>query len=611
VTSNRFKFSPGKESVNRGLAMMLLLLCGTPVSAQDTNPPESEPEAAAPAAFPWADRTLSELSLRQKVGQLLMPQVPGGFTPHGSEEDVKILDAIERHRIGGVIVTSGTPVEAAVMLNRLQMRSDLPLLVGADLETGAGFRFDGVVRVPGNVDLGGATTLPSLMAIGATGETDYAYQAGFITGREALAMGIHMPFAPVLDVNNNPNNPVINIRSFGEDPESVARLGLAFTRGVQEAGAVATGKHFPGHGDTETDSHVALPVIRGERDRLDEIELRPFREVIDGGIGAIMSAHVSVPALTGDVGTPSTLSPRVLNNLLREELGFDGLIVTDAMDMAGVNRRLARGEAEVRALEAGADILLMPRNLDAAVTAIMQAVQSGRISESRLNASVSRVLRLKETLGLADQRTVPIERVHENVGVPEHLAMAEEIAERSITVLKNDGPVLPLRGSRSAEVLSLTYRRESDIQAGDAFNREMRRTYRRLRSVDLWANTDPAVYPGLKVRARASALVVVSVYVNSVGAGGSLSVSSGFADLLQDLSNSGTPYVVISFGNPYLLRDFPSAPAYMLAWGGSESSQRAAARGLFAHIEVRGRSPTRIPPLFDVGAGITIGRRGR
>lgn len=602
----------GRGSVACFLALGAMCVGPGTTSAQSVDGAESAASEESPAsATPWADATLADLSLREKIGQIMMPQVSASFTPYGTEADTRILDAIERHRIGAVIVTSGSPVEAAVMLNRLQMRSDLPLLVGADLEAGAGFRFDGIVRVPGFADLGGATTLPSMMAIAATGEPQYAYRAGLITGLEARAIGVHMPFAPVLDVNNNPDNPIINTRSFGEDPEQVAVLGALFAQGVQDAGAVATGKHFPGHGDTETDSHVALPVIRVDRDRLNEVELRPFREAIEGGIGAIMSAHLSVPSLTSDESTPSTLSKNVLTDLLRGELGFEGIVVTDAMDMAAIDRRFGRGEAVIRALEAGADIILMPPNLDEVVPAVVRAVESGRLPEARLDESVSRILRLKEALGLNVARTVDMDELHQTVGIPEHVAVSEEIAQRSITLLKNEGPVLPLRGRRAARVLSVTYRRESDVLAGRTFNRQVRNIYPRLRTIDIHRSTDPALFDRLQAAADESDVVVISAYVAWSNAAGTLSVSERFANFVKRLADSGKPHVVIAFGNPYMLRDFPGVRSYMVAWDGSEAIQKAAGQALFAGITVQGKTPTRIPPFFDIGEGITLGRRGR
>jgi beta-glucosidase-like glycosyl hydrolase len=306
----------------------------------------------------WTEQTLAELSLEEKAGQLIMPWVLGDFAPEGSESHERIFGMIEDQKVGGVIMSVGTPFEVAAKLNDLQGHAELPLLVAADLETGAGFRMRGAIHMPGSIDLGGATDFPSLMAVGATGREELAYEMGRITAVEARALGIHLPFAPVLDVNNNPDNPIINVRSFGEDPNNVARMGVAFVRGVQENGSIATGKHFPGHGDTETDSHVALPVIRHDRARMDSVELQPFREAIDAGMGAIMTAHISVPSLNGGVREPSTLSPFVLTNVLRGELGFDGIVFTDAMDMSAISRQHTSGEAAVRALEAGADVIL-------------------------------------------------------------------------------------------------------------------------------------------------------------------------------------------------------------------------------------------------------------
>jgi beta-N-acetylhexosaminidase len=272
---------------------------------------------------------------------------------------------VEKQGVGGVIMSVGTPIEVAAKLNDLQRHAKIPLLVGADLETGAGFRMRGAVFMPGSIELGGATDFPSLMAVGAAGDERLAYEMGRITALEARAVGIHVPFAPVLDVNNNPDNPIINVRSFGASPVDVSRMGIAFIHGVQENGAIATGKHFPGHGDTDTDSHLALPVIRHDRIRMDTVELRPFKEAIDAGMGAIMTAHISVPSLNGGVSEASTLSPLVLTRVLRDELGFGGLVFTDAMDMSAIARRHSAGEAAVRAIEAGADVILMPPNVAA------------------------------------------------------------------------------------------------------------------------------------------------------------------------------------------------------------------------------------------------------
>jgi beta-N-acetylhexosaminidase len=558
---------------------------------------------------PWASSALAAMSLREKVGQMLMPWVLGDFAPEGSASQRRIVESIERHGIGGVIMSVGSPMDVAVKLNDLQSRSRVPLLVAADLETGAGFRLRGAVHLPGVIDLGGATVFPSLMAVGATGDPELSYEMGRITALEARAVGIHAPFAPVLDVNNNPQNPIINVRSFGEDPQAVAEMGVAFVRGLQEHGAVATGKHFPGHGDTETDSHLALPVIRMSRMRLDSVELRPFHEAVSAGMGGVMTAHIAVPTLTGGDGVPATLSGGVLSDLLRFEMGFSGLVFTDAMDMYAIDRRFSRQEAAVRAVEAGADVLLMPPDLGAAVEGIVQAVESGRLAEERIDRSVMRILGLKERLGLHTSARVTLEDIPRTVGVRAHTEVAERIAEESITLLRNRRDLLPLRGTRTADVLSVSYRRQNDLLAGRFFNARLRQTYPRLRPAVVNRNSSAADYGQLLRRARSSDLVVVSLYVTAISYSGSVAIPEALSDFVEELADSSIPHIVISFGNPYLVTDFPDVRAYMLAWSGSEASQRAAAKALFGEIEIGGRTPTAIPPLFALGEGIQLPRK--
>jgi beta-N-acetylhexosaminidase len=426
---------------------------------------------------------------------------------------------------------------------------------------------------------------------------------------EAAAVGIHVPFAPVLDVNNNPDNPIINVRSFGEDPEQVASMGAAFVRGIQDQGAIATGKHFPGHGDTDTDSHLRLPVINATRERMDSVELRPFHAAIQAGMGAMMTAHITVPSINGGNGEPATLSPMVLTDLLRGEMAFDGLIVTDAMDMNAISGRLGVREASVRAVEAGADVILMPASVPAAAEGIVNAVEEGRVAEARVDTSVMRILQAKEGLGLHEERTVDLEAIPATVGTPEHLAVAEEIAEKSVTLIRNGGNLLPLRGTRSARVLSVSYRRPSDVLAGRYFNRRLRQTYPRLVTASVDQNTSAALSEGLIRQARNSALVVVSLYVTAVSYSNSVAVPEEVADFVRQLDEIGTPHVVVSFGNPYLIADFPDVRAYMLAWSGAEVSQRAAARALFGEFDIGGRTPTRIPGFAEIGDGIVVPKK--
>ncbi|MEX2465281.1 MAG: glycoside hydrolase family 3 protein, partial [Gemmatimonadota bacterium] len=569
----------------------------------------AEPATESEARAMWVDLTLASLTLREKVGQLMMPWVLGDYAPAGSASHERIVRMIEEQGVGGVIMSVGTPTDVAVKLNDLQEHARLPLLVAADLETGAGFRMRGAVF--GNIDLGGATDFPTLMAVGATGSPRLAYQMGRITALEARAVGIHVPFAPVLDVNNNPNNPIINVRAFGEDPAVVSRMGAAFVAGVQDHGAIATGKHFPGHGDTDVDSHIALPVIRHDRARMDSVELRPFQAAIDAGMGAIMTAHISVPTLNGGGSDPATLSSYVLETMLRDEMGFQGLVFTDAMDMGAIARGRTAAEAAVRAIEAGADVILMPASVPAAIDGIVSAVESGRISESRIDHSVRRILATKTSLGLDTLRAVDIRQLKHTVGIPEHVALADHIAEQSITVLKNERDLLPLRGTRTARVLSVTYRRSSDILAGRTFNSELRSIYPRLSTFDLDRDAGADRYEALWRDVSGKALVIVNTYVTAVSYQGSVAIPQELADFIQRLGDAGVPHVVISFGNPYLIRDFPEVQSYMLAWSSSQVSQSAAARALFGAFEITGRVPTRIPPLFEIGDGLTIPRSPR
>lgn len=571
-------------------------------------PAEAREKPSLPLPDPllegWAEETLGRLTLPERVAQLMMPWILGDFSPDGTSGSDRILEMLDRHAVGGVIVSAGSPTEVAVKLNRLQGRSRIPLLVGADLETGAGFRFRSPVSLPGLIDLGGATDFPPLMAVGATGDPQLAYAMGRITAVESRALGVHLPFAPVLDVNNNPDNPVISVRSFGEDPAAVARMGAAFVRGLQEWGATATGKHFPGHGDTDVDSHVDLPVIRATRARLDSLELLPFRMAIGVGMGAVMTAHLAIPELTGSPNLPATLSPAILTSLLRRDLGFDGLIITDALDMQAVDRRFPRGEAAVRAIAAGADLLLMPPDVATAIRAVVSAVQTGRISEERLNESVMRILRLKQEMGLPAHPRIDVEEVAGLVGIPAHLEVAREIAERSITVLRNERSLLPLLGTRTANVTSLLIRRGNDLMAGRTFTARMRRTYPRLREEVLDRGAPAGTWDQAFQRARQADLVVIQAHLPSA-----VTPPEELARLVERLVEARIPHVVVSFGNPYLVREFPDVQGYVLAWGSQEASQAAAARALLGEIPVTGRTPTVIPPRFVIGDGIQLERR--
>jgi beta-N-acetylhexosaminidase len=560
---------------------------------------------ANPPASAWADSVLRTLSLRDRVAQLVWPWILGDYVAESSGEWQRIVRHATEDHVGGIIISVGSPLDIAAKINALQRASDLPLLVSADLETGVGFRARGGYFLPNAIDLGGATTFPWVMALGASKDSALAYEMGRVTALEGRALGIHIAFGPVLDVNNNPANPVIGARSFGEDPALVARLGAAQVRGIQEHGMLSTGKHFPGHGDTEINSHLDLPSVDVSKARLDSIELVPFRAAVRAGVGAMMTFHGVLPALDSS-RVPATLSRLVLGKLLRDELHFDGLIVTDAMTMAGVVKQFGAAESNKRAIEAGADVLLMPIDVREAIDAILDGLREGRYDEERINRSVRRVLALKGMFGLRRNRFVDLSQVRSVVGDTQHVALATQIAERGIVLAKDVKRSVPVRReAQRPSIYALTYARRADLGAGIAFN-----GYLRSRSLavenDLVISDDPGTgFTRALEKARGADIVIVSNYVNVTSETATASVASAFADFVRELARerSGNGLVVVTFGTPYLLQQIPEAPAYMIAWGGHTASQRAAARALLGEIDITATLPISIPPLLSIGVG--------
>ena len=549
----------------------------------------------APAAGrDWADSVLATLSLRDKAAQMVWPTVLGDYTSGDSPQWQHLTQYIKNEKVGGFTISVGSPTEVASKLNALQEMSSIPLFFGADLEAGAGFRARGGYFIPNAIDLGGAVVFPPEMAIGATGDTALAYQQGKLTAIEGRALGIHIAYAPVLDVNNNPANPVINTRSYGEDPALAARLGAAFIRGVQANGMIATGKHFPGHGDTGVNSHLALPVVTVSRNRLDSVELVPFRAAVNSGVGAIMSFHGAMPALDSS-GVPGTLSQKVLTDLLRDELRFTGIIISDAMDMQGVLNQYGAVEAVKRAVSAGVDILIQPLSVPETIDAVVAGVKEGRYTEARLDQSVRRILKAKQDLGLNRKKLVSLDSLRYVVGDSSHAGMARRIAEKSITLVKDSLNAVPLATSGNPRVLSITVGRRSDLSAGVAFNGELRTRIRNLRAEFLAAEDPAADYARLERVADSADVIIVSSYVGQNWDAVSASAPQAFASFVQRLVAKGKRPIVVSFGNPYLLQQVPFAPAYLVAWGGFPPSQVAAARALIGTQAITGHLPISIP----------------
>ena len=550
----------------------------------------------------WADSVLTTMSLRQKVAQMVWPFMLGDYAATDAPSWSQLERLVTQEQVGGFIVSVGSPLDIATKINALQRASRVPLLFSADFETGVGFRVRGGYFVPNAIDLGGATVFPLQMALGAARDTALAYDVGRITALEGRALGIHVSFGPVLDVNNNPANPVIGARSFSEDPRLTARLGAALVRGVQDHGMFATGKHFPGHGDTETNSHLELSTVTASRARLDSVELVPFRAAIGAGIGAIMTYHGILPALDSS-GVPATLSPRILGGLLRDSLGYDGVLITDAMDMAGVLRQFGAAEAARRAVGAGADVLLMPSDVPGTIDAVVAAVRAGQYSESRIDSSVRRLLAWKRRFGLDRARLVNLDSVRAVVGDTAHAAVARLVAERGVVLVKDSMRTVPLEARRSTRVLSVTYARRADLGAGVGFSAELRRAYDSLRTEFVSSEDVAPDFQRLLSIADSSDVVLVGSYVNISSTTATAGAPRAFVDFIAGLAARHRRLVLVSFGTPYLLQQTPSVSSYMIAWGSSQASQHAAARALLGSNAITGTLPISLSPFAMFGGG--------
>lgn len=596
---------------------MVACACGTPRAAGELAlgpapalPPLPDPATIAdvpvalsgsldPRARAWVDSTVAALPLRDQIAQLVMIWVLGDYTSTDDSSFVTAVERVEVDRVGGVVMSLGSPVEVAAKVNALQARARIPLLVASDVEPGLG-RLEGGVFAPGLYQGGNATVLPSAMAIGATGSVAHAREAGRITGAESRAIGIHVAFAPTVDVNNNPANPVINVRSFGEDPAAVARLSAAFVEGVQATGVAATVKHFPGHGDTDTDSHLALPIVGASRARLDSLELRPFRASIDAGAAAVMSAHIALPAVAGD-STPATLVSAIMSGLLRDTLGFRGLAITDAMDMRGVGQGYGVEESSVRAILAGTDILLMPPDIPAAIAAVMAAVERGEIPAARIEASARRVLEWKVRTGAIQRPFVNLDSLRTTVGSAEHRTAAQRIADDAVTLLRNDERQIPFAGDQPAVVL--TFSGENDLLAGRTFAAEVRQRNPRARVLRINPSTPRSRLDSL---VRDGERVLIGTFVRTIEGEGRFAVGAHVARWIDSLATRRA-VTVVAFSNPYVIREFPQVSGYVAAFGRGDAMERAAARAVIGRQPFTGRTPISLPAFFRLGAGHVSG----
>ena len=571
------------------LVMVLLCACGRgPAAAPGT--PQPEPFRPELPAVPSVDEVVASLSVRDRIAQLVVPWIPGTYAAYDADAFARMEQWVDSLHVGGLIVSVGSPLDIAAKLNRLQERSAVPLLIASDLEGGTSIRFNG------------GTPLPPNMGVAATGSDSAAYRVGRITALEGRAVGVHLAFAPVADVNNNPDNPIINTRSYGEDPQTVARLVAAEVRGLQDHGMLATAKHFPGHGDTGTDSHLALPVISADWPRLDSVELVPFRSAIAAGVKVVMSANIALPGIDPGGLRPGTVAPNVLTGILRDSLAFDGLVVTDALDMAGVASVYGAGAA-VRAFLAGADLLLQPTDAAAAIAAMEDAVAKGLISRERLERSVRRVLQAKHDLGLFTRRTVPLDSVPAVVGSGRFLGEARDLAARSVVMVKDvNGTVHGLRSGKPP-ITVVTFGEEDNRSVGLVLAAELRRQGLSPTTFRLWPGSGAAGYDSA---AAALARRPVALFVTAdkpTAWRGAIGLPERLSGLIA-ASARARPTILVSLGNPYLISRLPEVGSYLIGWRSNAVTEEAVARALAGAAPIRGRLPISIPPLYPRGWGV-------
>ncbi|MGO9646900.1 MAG: glycoside hydrolase family 3 protein [Terriglobales bacterium] len=575
----------------------------------------------------WAEKSLRKLTPEEKVGQLFMIRLQAEFLNVANPEYLQVRDTIRKYHVGGVTMTvrweppflyRSEPYEAAVLLNRLQLDSKLPLLVAADFERGLSMR------------LHGATEFPHAMAFGAAGKQEYAEAFGRITALEARAIGVHWNFFPDADVNSNPANPIINTRSFGEDPQQVGDLVAAYIRGARANGMMTTAKHFPGHGDTSTDSHLGIAQVTDDVARLQSIDLSPFRKAIEAGVDSVMVAHVTVPALDAQPDHVATTSPAIVTGLLKEQLGFKGLVVTDALEMAGLTRLYAGhiGRAAVDSFKAGNDLLLIPADLDASYQAVLEAVRSGEISTSRLDASVLKILKAKASVGLNKSRLVNIDALSDVVAQPANVALGQQVADDAVTLVRDNGKLLPLKEAGTVAA-ALPYQRVEEVRnhlvavifiddvrvdAGRTLERQIRARIADANVLYVDSKIADGMATGILKAVGEAQIVIAAVYAVPTagrapqGANGltnSVSLGDANAALLQKILDQGAAKtMVLAMGNPYLAQSFPTIQNYLCAFSNVSVSEVSAVKALFGEIAIHGHLPVTIPGIAERGAGI-------
>lgn len=537
------------------------------------------------------DSLMNSMSLREKIGQLFVVPAWGTFSNEKNIRHQRLKRLVAEHNVGGIIFMRGEIYPQAIMTNELQDIASIPLWITQDMEFGAAMRVRGTTR------------FTPAMGVAATGNPSLAYLAGKVTAREAKALGVHQIFGPVLDVNNNPSNPVINVRSYSADPQTVSTYGQFFIDGVESEGVMATAKHFPGHGDTDTDSHLSLPTISHNYDRIESLELVPFRFTINNGLRSVMSAHIAYPNISENVGRPSTLDESILNRILVDSLKFEGLVVTDGLEMRGITDHYSPGEAVILSLLAGADMMLISPDELTAIADVEKAVEIGRLSEERIDRSVKKMLTLKKDHGLFEHHRVDIDALSTKLNTPDYQAIADRIARSSVTVLKNDGDILPLTDSKFPKVFVLTVADDRSGTTGSTLAREIQNYHTDVTHYTLDRRSGSEEKEKILEEAKKADLVIIGSFI-MVRSHQPIQLPEDQRDIVRQVLNLHSPSILIAFGNPYVVQDLPNVNSHILAWSSDYNQVKQTVPALFGASHVRGRLTANIPGMYNIGDGL-------
>ena len=541
----------------------------------------------------WVEKTLKSLTLREKIGQMIVTGVLGDYKNVNGEKFAEVRRQILENKVGGFVFYRGDALELAALTNEMQSIAKIPLFMAADFERG----------LPMQIRSG--TSFTHNMGIAAAGNPQDSYRKGQVIASEMRAIGINWLYGPVSDVVNNPDNSMVNVRSYGENATRTAEFVAAEVRGLRMGGVISTAKHFPGHGDTPQDSHIDTPTINISRERFERVELAPFRAAIAAGLDSFMTAHIALPQITGDA-IPASLNPKINQDLIRKELKFDGIITTDSLGMGAIVKNYKGTDGAVRAIKAGADIALLPPNVKETIDALEAAVKSGEIPEKQIDDSVRRLLKVKYRIGLIQSHRVDLNKVNQLVEKPENVRFANDLAERSMTLLKNDNKILPLDLKQAERTLFVIAAGDDDADQGSVFKAAVEQRVKNARIVKVDKRTTPAEYEQLLADAKQAETILIAPFVKRAALKGTVALPEAEADFMRRAIVANKNTAIVAFGSPYQLRQFPEAKSYMAAWAVEDVAQTAVARAIFGETAITGRSPVSLPNFFKIGDGLQI-----